>query len=540
MINTNRKFKYKTKIRLSMIMFSIIPSLISFILLFCFISIPKINQIQRDKLHYFTSATNQIDAILNNVIDSCGNISTNTNIAEIFSSEAPSDMSSNLDTLKMLSLFFSSFTNSHTGNVEDIVIYHNNDNIYKNRFSKPLSNLPHKIDISDLENEKFIWFSDDVSLYLYKKIQYTSNDITSVIVYTIPKSTITKIWKDFNLVDNIIYINSEKKYEENNSNNLKTASFPNGDTAILTKPVKLYLDIYINAFITTFTMFILMVIIILVSSFLTTKNLTSEIYTLIDMVKNNFINKISYTDLNPSSELAPIYIKLKSLVNQIDSLNEQNLAIEQSKNMIELQYIQSKINPHLLYNSLSTIKWKCIDVNPTIAQNIDKLVDYYRFTVYHKHIITFQTEAELIKKYITLMSATHSCDYSLSLDLSDEILNCKTIMHIFQPFVENSILHGIRNIQDGKISIIGHIEDNLLSIEIADNGVGIQPERLKQIKELEYDSKYHSFGIKNTIQRIKLFYDDNCSVDVHSVYGNGTTVKISIHNYKSIKHIDFS
>ena len=138
------------------------------------------------------------------------------------------------------------------------------------------------------------------------------------------------------------------------------------------------------------------------------------------------------------------------------------------------------------------------------------------------------------------MSATHSCDYSLSLDLSDEILNCKTIMHIFQPFVENSIFHGIRNIQDGKISISGHIKDNLLSIEITDNGVGIPPQRLQQVQELEYDSKYQSFGIKNTIQRIKLFYNDNCSVDVQSIYGKGTTVKILISEYKSINLTDFS
>ena len=132
------------------------------------------------------------------------------------------------------------------------------------------------------------------------------------------------------------------------------------------------------------------------------------------------------------------------------------------------------------------------------------------------------------------MNLTHSCEYSLFIDLPQSILNVKTIMHIFQPFVENSVLHGIRNMTDGRIDITGHIEDNTLFIKISDNGVGILPERLEEIRKMEYSSKYQSFGIKNTLERLKLFYNDNCRIEIYSEYKKGTDICITIPDYLSI------
>ena len=132
------------------------------------------------------------------------------------------------------------------------------------------------------------------------------------------------------------------------------------------------------------------------------------------------------------------------------------------------------------------------------------------------------------------MSRIHLCEYNLSVDIPKEILETKTIMHIFQPFVENSILHGIKNYPEGKICIKVFYELDNLIIKISDNGIGILPERLEQLKKMDYDSKYHSFGIKNTLERIKLFYNKDCNIEISSEYKKGTDILITIPNGKTM------
>ena len=118
--------------------------------------------------------------------------------------------------------------------------------------------------------------------------------------------------------------------------------------------------------------------------------------------------------------------------------------------------------------------------------------------------------------------------HMLKIELDEDILSLKTIRHIFQPLVENSILHGIRHRDDGIITIQGTIDNNVIEIKIKDNGVGIPREKLEQINSFSYDSKYNSFGVKNTQLRLQLFYNSQSGLSIDSVEGEGTTATIRI------------
>ena len=527
--------KYKVKLRFSMILFSLIPCVLSAVLVFVMMSAPRINTLTKDKKFFFERSATKINIVFDNVINQCNTIATDMNVGKIFcktNSRAP--MYDNIRNSEILTTLLSSLRNDENGIVDNVVIYHNNPELFKTRFYQPIENLSENIDIDLLNKNSFVWSRKDDMIYLYRKLDTTSKNINAFILCTISAEKVEKIIDDFSLNSDVSYVYAENSKDVDNMKYLDSYQLRNGDYIILNNLSKYYVRIYAQALGISLVFLIVVMMLILSISSRAAKNLTGEFYGLIDMMQEDvFLDKFDFK-ISEDSELMPVYRKLKSLIDEINRVNSEKTQIEHSKYAAELQYVQSKINPHLLYNSLSAIKWICEDANPEIAKNIDCLADYYRFTVSLSHIISFETEIELLRKYINLLNLTHSCEYSLFIDLSQSILNVKTIMHIFQPFVENSVLHGIRNMTDGRIDITGHIEDNTLFIKISDNGVGILPERLEEIRKMEYSSKYQSFGIKNTLERLKLFYNDNCRIEIYSEYKKGTDICITIPDYLSI------
>ena len=527
--------KYKVKLRFSMILFSLIPCVLSAVLVFIILSIPKINTLTKDKRYFFERSATRINMAFDGVINQCNTIATDMNVGKIFcETDVKSPMYENIRNVEILTALFASLRNDESGIVDDVVIYHNNPALYRTRFYQPVENLPKDINIESLNKNQFVWSRKNNAIHLYRKLDTTSKDINAFILCTISSEKAEKVIDDFSLTSDVSYVYDADSEKVSQMNFIDCIQLRNGDYILLNNLSKYYSAIYIQAFFVSALFLIAVLMLIINISSRATKKLTAEFYDLIDMMQEDiFTDKFDFK-ISEDSELMPVYRKLKSLINEINHVNSEKSQIERSKYAAELQYVQSKINPHLLYNSLSAIKWICEDSDSDIAKNIDCLADYYRFTVSLNHIISFETEIELIRKYMNLLNLTHSCEYSLFIDLPQSILNVKTIMHIFQPFVENSVLHGIRNMTDGRIDITGHIEDNTLFIKILDNGVGILPQRLEEIRKMEYSSKYQSFGIKNTLERLKLFYNENCRIEIYSEYKKGTDICITIPDYLSI------
>ena len=104
---------------------------------------------------------------------------------------------------------------------------------------------------------------------------------------------------------------------------------------------------------------------------------------------------------------------------------------------------------------------------------------------------------------------------------------------LLQPVVENAILHGLEEREHGgiiKISVTKHIEEQeLLCIEVSDNGCGMTEEELAQLRrdiEQKDMTRSKSIGLYNINQRIKLTYGDAFGIQVLSVPDEGTRVRL--------------
>lgn len=102
--------------------------------------------------------------------------------------------------------------------------------------------------------------------------------------------------------------------------------------------------------------------------------------------------------------------------------------------------------------------------------------------------------------------------------------NCYIYKLLLQPFIENAIIRGFRKEQDElELKVIIEENDEKLHITIADNGKGIKEEILNEIK---YGTMEGHIGILNAIERIKMYYGEEVTVEIKSVLDEGTEVII--------------
>lgn len=201
---------------------------------------------------------------------------------------------------------------------------------------------------------------------------------------------------------------------------------------------------------------------------------------------------------------------------------------EAEKNEQRLKVLYMQIGPHFLYNTLNSIKWLAVlNKQDTIRQMIESVMKIMNGVTYEsaQDMITIEHELKLLDSYIYIQKVRFM-GFDVYYDVPEEILNYKIDRFILQPFVENSILHGIRDMQaGGAIRIVIRLHDEKsLQVDIYDNGKGIEKnEEINWSRE-----RKDSIGIKNVRERIYLHYGNNYGVVVENNPDKGVHVKLSL------------
>lgn len=212
---------------------------------------------------------------------------------------------------------------------------------------------------------------------------------------------------------------------------------------------------------------------------------------------------------------------LKSIVSL--SINEERL---------KYQLLQSQINPHFLYNILGTIRTcQALGKLDIADQMLTNLTAFYRLTLRKsKELIPIKDELEIARLYLEMEKLCHKDNLNWEIHAEDGIENFMICKFTLQPFLENSILHGLSaDTPEVFISIQVLYGDDTVVIFIEDNGAGMSPETLAQLRHA-IDNKIINyekhFGISNVSSRISNPLYGNGSVRIDSNPGNGTYVTI--------------
>lgn len=300
------------------------------------------------------------------------------------------------------------------------------------------------------------------------------------------------------------------------------------------KPVKILFELLI-------WVIILLLFISIALSYYMSKSLTRPIKMLRNMIRETELETLGTH-------------KDSSLNTSIDELEELNRAFQKMStnlkaSMDELIYtrqqeikarnvaLQSQINPHFYYNSLSSIivlaeNNQCGDVI-TLCRNLGSIMRY--ITKDFQTVVTLKEETDYIQKYLYCMKIRYQSSLNYSISIDESIMNIEIPKLIIQPLVENAIKHGTDCEPPWFIHVKSTVNDRFWRIDVIDNGAGFSQdviamlnrniEKINEkggIPEVETDG----IGLLNVYLRWKLYCGENIIFSFGNSENGGGIVSI--------------
>ena len=201
---------------------------------------------------------------------------------------------------------------------------------------------------------------------------------------------------------------------------------------------------------------------------------------------------------------------------------------------MELELLQLRFNPHLLYNTLNAL---CYQIkNPSARSTVGSLCQYYRIVLNNGYLlIQVKDEIEMLKEYLKIETFAYALDrITIEYNIDERVLDCWIIKHLLQPVVENAIHHGLQPLeQPGKllIRILAAADGGRILFEITDNGIGMSVEKIKELLSPPRQGAKGGYGIYNVEQRIRTYYGQGYHLQIHSTPAKGTTVSWELPTY---------
>ncbi len=203
---------------------------------------------------------------------------------------------------------------------------------------------------------------------------------------------------------------------------------------------------------------------------------------------------------------------------------EHQLA-EQEKLLMraKIEALAGQINPHFLFNTLASIS-SLVRTQPETARTlIVKLSNLLRRLLKSRdHFSTLRDELMSIDEYLDIESVRFGPQLQINKDIAEDTLDTIVPSMILQPLVENSIKHGISpKVGGGRVTIRSRHENGHTIIEVADDGLGMSEEALK-------NALYGGIGLNNVNERLKVIYGSNYRLTLRSAIGEGTCATMEL------------
>lgn len=221
---------------------------------------------------------------------------------------------------------------------------------------------------------------------------------------------------------------------------------------------------------------------------------------------------------------------VNKLAERIQETIAESYEKELKRKVSEMNQLQEQINPHFLYNALSSISSMAIgNGDRETAQAIVYLADFYRISLNKgNQELTIREEFKLLDSYMRIQQIRFGDGIVLEYNADESLLEHKIMKLTLQPIVENAIHHG-RTDDSEFLHILIRLygEDGKTVLEVIDDGRGISPEKMIELQE-SMDHSEGGYGLRNVNIRLKLQYGDAYGINLESEPGFGTKVRVEL------------
>ncbi|WP_379130716.1 sensor histidine kinase [Paenibacillus sp. sgz500958] len=228
------------------------------------------------------------------------------------------------------------------------------------------------------------------------------------------------------------------------------------------------------------------------------------------------------------------------MVQRIDSLIKDVYASRLKQKEAELKTLQAQIRPHFLYNTLNTICWEAEKKgDKEIADMVYSLSQVFRLSLNDgRDSYTLAQEMELVTNYLFLQKNRFRGRFQFEISLEEGVRDYIVPKLLLQPLAENAVIHGMEPLHEngGFIAVHAYRRDRRIMLEVQDNGIGIEPDKLREIQQnLAKPDKLDvqegvgrpGFALANVKERLELYFTE-ASFEIESTQGTGTRIIIQI------------
>ncbi len=250
--------------------------------------------------------------------------------------------------------------------------------------------------------------------------------------------------------------------------------------------------------------------------------------------KENFQTAKSLS--NRTDEVGKLEKSYSYMINRIKQLIDQEYKSEIEKKDAQLIALQTKVNPHFLYNTLQLIGDRAFaNKGEQVYEIIQALSRMFRYVVkQQKKLVSLSEEVNYLQHYLAIQKKRFVDKLTVELYVDEEAENARLPVLTLQPIVENAFVHGFASsIDHWVLDISIQVVFDEVEIMITDNGKGLNEEELQGLKKRLQSNQspledQDSIGVTNVDSRIKLLFGKEYGVEIDSSEDIGTSITIRI------------
>lgn len=287
----------------------------------------------------------------------------------------------------------------------------------------------------------------------------------------------------------------------------------------------------------------LLLVLSLIGAFIFSRILTRPLQYLRSLMKRAELGDLkAYWTYKSSQDIDELGESYNQMLNRLEDVIKQVKIEESLKKEKEFEALQYQLNPHFLYNTLNTIKWVAkIHKTPQISEVVSALVRLLQVSLNKKgDFITVREEVGLVKDYMDIQTFRYGETIQIETIIDPLAAQCLVPTMIFQPLVENAIIHGLDQSgkEDKRIIIRAWLERDLLFCQVEDNGRGLDHEQLLFLDSISnkregIKERLSGIGLKHIREKIRLYYGPDYSMQIFSKPNQGTTIRLSLPIHQS-------
>lgn len=234
-----------------------------------------------------------------------------------------------------------------------------------------------------------------------------------------------------------------------------------------------------------------------------------------------------------NNEFSDLANSFNHMTSELKDYMELQVSQQKELNGTQIAMMQAQLNPHFLYNTLDTMKWvaKANHV-PKLVTLVSKLSKILRASISKEQFVTLKSEMELVDSYAEIQKIRFDGKFECTIEYAPELEDVMVPKLVVQPIVENAVIHGLEDFEDGHILVeaYAHTEESgktVMVIEVTDDGRGITDEEIARLNEADEDARKGHIGVRNVARIIELNYGSEYGLKIRRGDEGGTVVTMT-------------